>query len=425
MQTLIVFSHLRWGFVYQRPQHLLSRLAREYRVLFVEEPVYGGDTGAARFETVEAAPNMTVLRAHTPVEAPGFHDDQLLLLRPLLAEHLRAEGVSDYIAWFYTPMALPLIAGLQPPRAVVYDCMDALSASSDAPEQLRQRETALLKIAGVVFTSGPALYAAKRGLHPNLHCLPSAVDTAHYAPAGLDRDSEEALAAARLQADIPAPRLGYFGVIDERLDLALVAHLADARPDWQIVMVGPVATISPDTLPQRPNVHWLGMQPYERLPHLVAAWHVCLMPFALNEATRYLSPTKTLEYMAAETPVVSSAIPDVVALYGDVVTVAHDHAGFVEACEAMLAETGRARGARLAAMESTVARISWDAAGATVSHMLGELLRHPPSALGERVGVAAVDPVQRARTRRGGATATPDLRQLVIGAEPADLAAAG
>lgn len=434
MQTLIVFSHLRWGFVYQRPQHLLSRLAREYRVLFVEEPVYGGDTGPARFEIVEAAPNVTVLRAHTPVEAPGFHDDQLSLLRPLLAEQLRNQGITDYIAWFYTPMALPLIAELQPPQAVVYDCMDELSAFKDAPRQLRQRETALLKIAGVVFTGGPALYAAKRGLHANLHCLPSAVDAAHYAPAGLDRDSEEALAAARLQADIPAPRLGYFGVIDERLDLALIARLAEARPDWQIVMAGPVAKISPESLPQRPNIHWLGMQPYERLPHLVAAWHVCLMPFALNEATRFISPTKTLEYMAAEKPVVSTAVPDVVALYGDVVNVAQDHGGFVEACEAMLAEGGRARGARLAAMESTVARISWDAAAATVSHMVGELLRHrpgtPPGALRELGGIGGAganpaDPVERARMRRGGsATATRDVRHLIIGAGPTGLAAA-
>lgn len=441
MPTLIVFSHLRWGFVYQRPQHILARLARTHRVLFVEEPVFGGAACSARFETATPAPGVTVLTPHTPVEAPGFHDDQLPALRPLLAETLRAEGITDYIAWFYTPMALPLIAELPAPTAVAYDCMDELAAFKDAPRQLRQRETALMKIAGVVFTGGPALYAAKRGQHANLHCLPSAVDAAHYAPERLDRDGEEAFAAARLQADIPAPRLGYFGVIDERLDLGLIAAVADARPEWQIVMAGPVAKISTDALPQRPNIHWLGMQPYERLPHLVAAWHVCLMPFALNEATRCISPTKTLEYMAAEKPVVSTAVPDVVALYGDVVNIAHDRAGFVGACEAMLAEGGQARGARLAAMQSTVARLTWDATAATVDHMLGELLRRPsaasPAALRELAGLGGAssdgagaggdpaDPVQRARMRRGaGSTATHAVRHLVIGAGPTGLACA-
>ena len=216
MQTLIVFSHLRWDFVYQRPQHLLSRLARDFRVLFFEEPVRGNLTPF--LERLSPCRNVEVLRPHTTVDAGGFHDEQLPELQPLLVEYLRDFGIDDYIAWFYTPMALPLLSGLAP-RAVIYDCMDELSAFRNAPRQMLQRESALLKRADLVLTGGPSLYEAKRSLHENVHCFPSAVDVEHYAPRA-QRDADPV--AARLLADIPVPRLGFFGVIDERFDLDLL-----------------------------------------------------------------------------------------------------------------------------------------------------------------------------------------------------------
>lgn len=387
--VLLVFSHLRWGFVYQRPQHLMSRLAGRWRVLFVEEPVH--TDGPARLEVRDVAPRLTVLVPHTPIAAPGFHDDQLATLATLVDDHLAGRGLAPDLAWLYTPMALPIVKSLRP-MATVYDCMDELSAFKDAPRQLRQRESALMKSAALVLTGGPSLYEAKRGLHPRVVCLPSAVDAAHYAPAGLDPASAHAHDAEALQGALPHPRLGYFGVIDERLDIALVASLADAHPDWSVVMAGPVVKIDPTVLPQRPNLHWLGLQPYARLPYLLAGWDVALMPFALNESTRFISPTKTLEYLAGEKPVVSTPVRDVISLYGDAVTIAAGPAAFVAACERELAAGAAARCRRAIAMLNMVALHSWDHSADCVHALLVrelERARTPaPALLAEAPAVA-------------------------------------
>lgn len=429
MPHLIVFSHLRWNFVHQRPQHLMSRLARNYRVLFVEEPVHRTDA-APRIDAFSGAPGVQVLRPCTPVRAAGFHDDQLPVLKSLLAGYLSEHGIDDYLVWCYTPMALPLLGQMRP-RALVYDCMDELAAFADAPRQLGQREAALLKAADLVFTGGPSLYEAKRPLARNVQCLPSAVEALHFAPPPEAFDSEEARDADELQRDIPRPRLGFFGVIDERLDRDLVAHLADSRSDWQIVMVGPVVKIDPVSLPQRANLHWLGMQSYARLPFLLAEWDVCLLPFALNEATRFISPTKTLEYMAAGKPVVSTAVHDVATLYGDVVAVASDAPAFLHACEQALDEAPAARAARRARMAQRVAEYSWDR---SVEHIDALLQAHlaqgtAPVALREMAGFVdetiAADAEPLGGTARVPARrAQRNVRHLVIGAGPTGLSAA-
>jgi len=378
MNSLVVFSHLRWNFVYQRPQHLVSRLAKHYPVLFVEEPVH--DEGPARIESSSPCENVQVLRPHTPVDAVGFHDDQLPVLRPLVADHLRENGIDDYIVWFYTPMALPLLAELEP-RAVVYDCMDELSAFKDAPKQLRQREAALMKSAQLVLCGGPSLFEAKKSLHHNVLCLPSAVDAQHYAPQIATSKIDLMLKAEQIQGRIPGPRLGFFGVIDERLDTDLVAAVADAERDWQVVMVGPVVKIDPARLPQRRNIHWLGQQPYPLLPQLVADWDVCLLPFALNESTRFISPTKTLEYMAAEKPIVSTPVHDVVVMYGDVVRIGADPASFVESCRWALSETPYKRAERIAESLATVSRFSWDNTARCVHEAIAKVLAATPVSL--------------------------------------------
>ena len=389
MTHLIVFSHLRWGFVYQRPQHLLSRLARHYQVHFIEEPLYveGGEPQILRQPQSE---NLEVLVPQTPVRAPGFHDDQLPVLEPLVRRYLAEHGIEDYVVWFYTPMALPLMAKLQP-RAVVYDCMDELSAFRNAPRQLRQRESALLRRADVVFTGGPAIYEAKRDAAPNVHCMPSSVDARHFSPARLDPASQPARDTAELHLGIEHPRLGFYGVIDERLDLALLEAVAEARPDWQLVMAGPVVKIDPESLPRRPNIHWLGMQPYERLPYLVAGWDVCLMPFALNESTRFISPTKTLEYLAGEKPVVSTAVHDVLVLYGDVVRIANGPMEFVQACEETLDETLPQRGQREVESLAVVSSSSWDRTASSMMRLLEEALdRQQATSVGAAAQVRAV-----------------------------------
>ena len=370
MNCLIVLSHLRWNFVYQRPQHLLSRLAEHHRVVFIEEPLHS--EGPPRLERIARGPNLEVLVPHTALRTPGFGDEQLQLLRPLLADFIAEEDIRNALVWFYTPMALPLLDVLDA-RAVIYDCMDELSAFKHAPPQLQEREAALLQRADLVLTGGPALYDAKRHRHANVHCLPSSVDAAHYAPQQLERGSAHAHDAWKLQGSLAHPRLGYFGVIDERFDIALLQHLALAHPEWQLVMVGPVVKINPADLPSAPNVHWLGMQPYERLPYLMADWDVCLMPFALNESTRFISPTKTLEYMAGEKPVVSTPVRDVVALYGETVRIAASGPDFVAACEAALAETPAARAAHIQQMLATVRMSSWDHAADRVQGLIASL----------------------------------------------------
>jgi len=372
---LLVFSHLRWDFVFQRPQHLMSRLAAGYRVIFIEEPVHD-PAGPPRVETRRVGPagEIEVMIPFTPVAAPGFDDAHLPLLLPLLERELTQREIRDYLIWLYTPMALPLIAGMHP-RALVYDCMDELSAFKNAPAQLRQRENALMSAADLVLCGGPALYEARRGQHPNLHCLPSAVDAAHFAPPATRPDDPLARRAQELQGHIARPRLGFFGVIDERMDLALVSAVAQARPDWQLVMVGPVVKISERDLPRRPNIHWLGMQRYELLPHLLAGWDLCLMPFAMNDSTRFISPTKTLEYLAGGKPVVSTPIRDVVGLYGDVVRIGADAASFVAACEEVLDEDAASREYWHGSAAAVVQASSWDAGARRVRAWLDEVAR--------------------------------------------------
>lgn len=377
--AIIVFSHLRWDFVYQRPQHLLSRFARHQPVVIVEEPVH--DPQRTWMKTWSPAPNIFVCQPHTPVSAPGFHDDQLPHLQKLLRELVL--DYDEHIAWFYTPMALPLLQELRPQR-VVYDCMDELASFKNAPKQLLQRESALLKVADVVFTGGQSLYRSKRDRHPNVHCFPSSVDSAHFVQA-LDRTNSHPA-----HKDIPGPRLGFYGVIDERFDAHLVEQLADAHPMWQIVLVGPVVKIDPSVLPQRANIHYLGQQPYDALPQFLAGWDVCLLPFALNESTRFISPTKTLEYMAAELPIVSTPVTDVAQAYSDIVAIAAEPKDFVAACEAALLASPEEHAQKIEKMRRVLASTSWDA---TVEQMRAILAAAPRRVQAPQPVVTPVDPV--------------------------------
>lgn len=312
---LVAFSHLRWSFVYQRPQHLMSRFARERRVFFVEEPVWTGEGAAPRLAprlVIDERPEgVTVAVPHLPADLaadPAAAEEEVA---DLLSAFLAERGSSGQVIWTWTPMALPWARGLSP-AAVVYDCMDELSLFAGAPPELLLREERLLAAADLVFTGGRSLFEAKRGRHPAVHCFPSSIDAAHFGRARV----LGAAAEPADQAAIPRPRLGYFGVIDERLDRELLAGLAAARPGWQIVLVGPVVKVDPAALPRAANIHYLGMKPYAELPAYLAGWDVALLPFAQNDATRFISPTKTPEYLAGGRRVVSTPIRDVVEPYG-------------------------------------------------------------------------------------------------------------
>jgi glycosyltransferase involved in cell wall biosynthesis len=359
--ALIVFSHLRWDFVFQRPQHLLSRLAKHYRVFFIEEPMRSA--GPPRLDVRVAAPNIHVCQPHTSVDAPGFDTRQVPVLQELVDGLVSRERLTNPLVWLYTPMALPLTRSLNP-RVLVYDCMDELAAFMNAPDELVQRENALLRSADLVFTGGPSIYKSKQHRHPSVHCFPSSVDASHFGR-GMD-----AGASHPAQAHIAGPRLGFYGVIDERFDLPLLDEVAALRPEWQLVMVGPVVKIDPATLPRRDNIHYLGQQSYEDLPAFLAGWDVCLLPFALNKATRFISPTKTLEYMAAAKPIVTTPVTDVVVPYGHIVHSANSATGFVACCEQALQLTPEALHKMARQMRDVLSRTSWDATAARMRDLM-------------------------------------------------------
>jgi glycosyltransferase involved in cell wall biosynthesis len=308
-----------------------------------------------------------VLRPRTPVEAPGFHAEQLAVLEPMVAELARELEATTVVAWLYTPLALPLAQALMP-AAIVYDCMDELSLFHGAPPELLSREEELLGCADVMFTGGPSLFRAKQARHRNVHCFSSSVDAAHFRQARTG--DNDAVREAEDQAGLPRPRLGFYGVIDERLDLSLIQFLADAQPNWQIVLVGPVVKIDPATLPRRANIHYFGQRSYDELPRYLVGWDVCLLPFARNEATRFISPTKTLEYMAAELPIVSTPITDVAEPYGHIVYLGNTPDEFLAACEAALGAPLEERASRAAQMRQVLAGTSWDVTVASMETLL-------------------------------------------------------
>jgi glycosyltransferase involved in cell wall biosynthesis len=300
-------------------------------------------------------------------------------MEPLMAELARELEGTTVVAWLYTPLALPLAQTLGP-AAIVYDCMDELSLFHGAPPELLSREADLLECADVMFTGGPSLFRAKQARHQNVHCFPSSVDAAHFRNArpgetGRVREAED-------QVTIPHPRLGFYGVIDERLDLSLISFIAESRPDWHIVLVGPVVKIDPATLPRRPNIHYFGQRSYDELPRYLLGWDVCLLPFARNQSTRFISPTKTLEYMAAELPIVSTPITDVAQPYGHIVYLGSRPEEFLAACEAALGADTEERERRAAQMRQILAGTSWDVTVSAMETLLA-------AAIAKRVTVPA------------------------------------
>jgi UDP-galactopyranose mutase len=366
---VVCLSHLRWKFVFQRPQHLMVRFARHRRVYFVEEPVF--DDIEAPAVSVDMHDGVSIVVPHLP---RAFDERQAIEAQRAAIDDLVArERLSRFVLWYYTPVALRFTDHLAP-LAVVYDCMDELSAFKGAPAELPQLEQELLARADLVLTGGQSLYEAKKARHANIHPLPSSVDVAHFASArhgAIEPDDQRA---------IPYPRVGFYGVLDERLDIPLVAGLADARPDWHLVMIGPIAKIDEADLPRRPNVHYLGAKSYGDLPRYVAGWQVALLPFARNEATRFISPTKTPEYLAAGRPVVSTSIRDVVRPYGEqgLAYIADTVSDMVRACAAAMQEPSNVR---LARVDQFLRGTSWDATWRRADTLLAAAISsvHPPA----------------------------------------------
>jgi glycosyltransferase involved in cell wall biosynthesis len=366
--TLLCFSHLRWNFVFQRPQHLMNRFAREMNVIYWEEPVDIGpkDTAFLQVREAQDASNVRVVVPHLPEGMPD--DAREAALKRLLDAHV-ASIRGPLIAWYYTPMMLPFSRHLDP-DVTVFDAMDELSKFKFAPIKLLELEQELIDRADVVFTGGSSLYEAKKDRHDNIHCFPSSVDRAHFCKA-----------RARLfdpadQEDLPRPRLGFYGVIDERFDTDLLDKVAAMRPDWSFVMVGPVVKIAPEDLPKRHNIHYLGGKTYDQLPSYLAGWDVALMPFAMNESTQFISPTKTPEYLAGGRPVVSTPVKDVVRTYGDLegVKIASTPEEFVAACEEALELSRNRESGWLAEADLMLSAASWDTTQARMSGLIADVL---------------------------------------------------
>lgn len=306
---LVVFCHLRWDFVYQRPQHIISRMSEDYKILFVEEPWPSSDPGHS----------LKMLSSNLHIFRPNIsHLDEL---PEVLSQILGTSEVP--MAWFYSPSFCTVLKHLQF-ETVIYDCMDELSLFKGAPASLIQQERVLLENTDIVFTGGRSLFEAKQPHHLNVHCFPSSVDFDHFARArnGISLPSDI--------SEIPSPIVGYFGVVDERLDLELIEETAAKLPEVSFVFIGPVVKISESDLPRLPNIHYLGMKDYQTLPNYLKAFNVAMMPFALNDATKYISPTKTLEYMAAGKPIVSTRVKDVEREYSNSVHLVSDSTEFVE-----------------------------------------------------------------------------------------------
>jgi glycosyltransferase involved in cell wall biosynthesis len=385
---IVCLSHLRWDFVYQRPNHLMARAARAHRVYFVEEPEQRGSGTRVEARVVDG---VTVVK---PLLPEGT-DERLayVLLRDALDGFMASEGIEAPWLWYYTPMALPWTAHVRA-SAVVYDCMDELSGFKFAPPQIRDYEQRLIQRADVVFTGGRSLHEAKRGQHQHTYCFPSSVDAAHF------RQARGRVSDPADQAPIGRPRIGYYGVIDERIDLPLVAGVAAARPDWNLVMVGPVLKIGDDELPRADNIHWLGLKSYAELPAYLAGWDVAMMPFALNDSTRHISPTKTPEYLSGGRPVISTAINDVVHPYADegLVHIAADVDAWVEGIETILRAD---RADLLRRVDRFLGSQSWDATWAQMERLVEQLRPRRPARVSIPIEGPAATPI---RARQAGSS---------------------
>lgn len=365
---LVCFSHLRWDFVYQRPHHLMSRFARERRVFYIEEPRVRPGHNHLEVRADDSGVTIAIPYLSSELSKEAGREKHQNLIEGLLADQF----ASQYVVWYYTPMAVAYTQGLRP-QLIVYDCMDELSAFNGAPPAMTAREAELLEMADLVLTGGRSLFAARRRRHPNVHLFPSAIDVAHFATAREQPPDPED------QKEIPHPRLGYFGVIDERMDLDLIAEIADRCRHWHLVMIGPVAKVVPDKLPQRDNIHYLGRKPYQQLPAYLAGWDVALLPFALSKATRFVSPTKTPEYLAGGKPVVSTSIRDVVDTYGKngLVSIADGADAFRKAVEQAF-QLNEHKREWLDRVDEFLSRNSWDDTWSKMARLL-ELELHKKS----------------------------------------------
>lgn len=358
---LICFSHLRWNFVYQRPQHLMSRFAKQHRVYYIEEPHF--DAEHLSHLQLDRKDNLTIVIPH--LQGGLNHEDVVLQQVKLLKDLFVEENITNYYFWYYTPMALA-IGNHFFPKMTTYDCMDELSLFKNAPAELKDREKELFDKADLVFTGGHNLYQAKKNSHKNIHPFPSSIDKEHF------NQARSILSDPEDQANIPHPRFGFYGVIDERFDIDMIREVAERKPEWHFVIIGPVVKIDPETLPRLDNLHYLGGKHYDELPKYLAGWDIAVIPFLRNDSTKYISPTKTPEYLAGGKPVISTSIVDVVTPYGinNLVHIADTADEFITAAELEL--NRQDVDTWLQNVDVFLSQNSWDKTWGSMVHLITE-----------------------------------------------------
>lgn len=361
---LVCFCHLRWDFVYQRPQHLLSRFTSRFRVFYIEEPMFHDEED--RYEIKLSKEKVWVV---TPKLRHGDASEMELIVRQksLLNRLFVKMEIEKYLFWYYTPMALKISDQFYPQR-VIYDCMDELSNFKFAPAELTILEQKLFSKSDLVFTGGHCLYEAKQHCHTNIHPFPSSIDKEHFSKARADVNDPKD------QAHIPHIRIGFYGVIDERFNISLIEEVARRKPEWQFILIGPVVKINENDLPRYANIHYLGSKTYNELPTYLAGWDLTMIPFEKNDSTKYISPTKTPEYLAAGKPVISSSIRDVVIPYGEqgLVHIADNADDFIAAVEKELNTADKSGWAKK--VDSYLSNISWDKTWSKMMKLVEEII---------------------------------------------------
>lgn len=364
--NIICFSHLRWDFVYQRPQHLLSRFSKASTVWFFEEPVF--DAQEQNYVSIQS--KSSTLNVVVPHLLHGLDEDEIIIAQAkLLKQFTSSIDLDDCLFWYYTPMALKFTMHLKP-KFIVYDCMDELSAFKFAPKEMIQLEKKLMAMADIVFTGGYSLFEAKKTQHTNIHPFPSGIEKEHFEKA------RKKLAEPGDQAGITGPKIGFYGVIDERFDIGLIEEMAIARPHWQFILIGPIVKIDQNLLPRNSNIHYLGQKSYTELPEYLSHWDVAMIPFLLNESTAFISPTKTPEYLSAGVPVVSTLIKDVVNPYGikELVHICSGPAEFIASIESEINKS--CPKAWLQKVDQFLKGVSWDITYAAMNSKICYTMNH-------------------------------------------------
>jgi hypothetical protein len=367
--TLLFLAHLKWHHVWQRPQQLMTRFARRYRVIYVDPPALLEEIKEPELHEFGFDQGVQVLQPRFPADVGERSDTYWRMWLGMLPSVLRQAG-SHIVLWVSSPYVDQLLEHAKPHiQLAVYDCMDDLASFKDGGAEMRVLEEHLLGLVDLVFTGGHSMYQARKDRHPRVHCFPSGVDIEHYQQV----QRTETPIATQI-ASIPHPQLGYFGVLDERIDWELIREVAARKPEWHWVLVGPTAKVEPEALPKASNIHYLGKQAYSDLPGFLKGFDIATMPFALNEATRFISPTKTLEYLAGDKWVISTSVPDVVAFYSEIVAIADGADAWIATIEASLAAPTGELQARLERARPVLEASTWDAIAARMADLVDEQL---------------------------------------------------